>query len=203
MRRGGRVRLWAGAGVVWYATRRVPNRWGLIAGVGAGVVRPPTEGCRAIMRLMPTLPVEVLDIADPITATQIWEVQRAAYLVEADLVGFPGIPPLHETLDELVERPLQWLGIRDGKRVVVAAVGFTENGNAIDIDRLFVAPGSFRNGHARALVASLDRRKDATVSTARDNHPAKRLYELLGFVRAHDEEVVAGLTITHLKREAS
>lgn len=155
------------------------------------------------MRPMPTFAVEILDLADPITATQLWEVQRAAYLVEADRIGFRGIPPLHETLDDLVERPLQWLGIRDGKGAVIAAVGFTESGNAVDIDRLFVAPPSFRNGHARALVASLGRHRDATVSTARDNHPARRLYESLDFVRTHDEEVVAGLVITHFKREAS
>ena len=104
------------------------------------------------MRLMHTLPVEVLDIAELITATQIGEGPRAA------------------------------------------------SGNAIDIDRLFVAPGSFRNG--RALVASLNRRRDATVGTACDNRPAKRLYESLGFVRTHDEEDDAGLTIAHLKREA-
>lgn len=148
-------------------------------------------------------PVEVLDISDRATATQLWEVQRAAYAIEADLIGFGGIPPLHESLDELISKPLHWHGIRDGSGAVVAALGFTEDEGVIDIDRLFVSPGSFRNGNARALLSALALDRQITVSTARDNQPATRLYESLGFVRTREQEIVAGLIIVHFKREAA
>ena len=42
--------------------------------------------------------IEPLDLADPATAADVLRVQRAAYRVEAELIGFDGIPPLHEPL---------------------------------------------------------------------------------------------------------
>src|SRR5260221_13671935 len=42
-----------------------------------------------------------LDLADPGTLQQLRDLQRAAYAVEAGLIGFDGIPPLHETPAEL------------------------------------------------------------------------------------------------------
>src|SRR5260370_13618956 len=42
-----------------------------------------------------------LDLADPGTLQQLRDLQRAAYAVEAGLIGVDGIPPLHETLAEL------------------------------------------------------------------------------------------------------
>lgn len=146
--------------------------------------------------------VETLDINDPVTAAAVWAAQRAAYEVEAELIGFAAIPPLHETLDELVSNDLSWLGIRNSDGAVVAALGLVEDGDLIDIDRLFVAPGSFRNGHARALLAELSPAKTVTVSAARDNAPAIRLYETAGFARVDEDEVVPGLTIIRFKREA-
>lgn len=149
------------------------------------------------------VPVETLDLNDPETAAQVWAAQRAAYEVEAELIGFDAIPPLHETLDELISKQLSWFGIRDGDGAVVAALGFVEDGDLIDIDRLFVAPGSFRNGHARALLAELSPAKTVTVSAARDNAPAIRLYKTAGFARVDEAEIVSGLTIVRFKREAA
>lgn len=128
--------------------------------------------------------------------------QRAAYRVEADLIGFDDIPQREESLEELKARQLDWIGIRDGSRRVVAALGFVDKGGVVDIDRLVVAPESFRRGYARALVAALHPGRTIVVSTGRDNHPARALYESLGFVTTHDEEVVPGLVITHFRREA-
>ena len=35
--------------------------------------------------------IEVLDIGDAATASQILQIQRAAYAIEAELIGFEGI----------------------------------------------------------------------------------------------------------------
>lgn len=39
-----------------------------------------------------------LDLSDPDVADRVVAIQRAAYRVEADLIGFDGIPPLHDTV---------------------------------------------------------------------------------------------------------
>lgn len=39
-----------------------------------------------------------IDPREPLVAV-IFEVQRASYRIEADLIGFDGIPPLHDTVD--------------------------------------------------------------------------------------------------------
>lgn len=144
-----------------------------------------------------------LDLGDRDTASQILAVQRAAYRIEADLIGFEGIPQLTETLSDLQAKPLEWIGVRDEQQQVVAALAFTDNDHAIDIDRLVVAPDMARRGCARALVSALPANRRIVVSTGRDNRPALALYESLGFTRTHDEEVVPGLMITHFRREAS
>src|SRR5260221_85231 len=54
-----------------------------------------------------------LDLADPGTLQQLRDLQRAAYAVEAGLIGFDGIPPLHETLAELRGCGEAFLGVCD------------------------------------------------------------------------------------------
>ena len=85
---------------------------------------------------------------------------------------------------------------------MTAAMGFSRNEAIVDIDRLFVAPATFRRGQARALLTALGSQQTVTVSAARANRPALRLYKSLGFSRVGEEEVAAGLTIVHLRREA-
>lgn len=144
--------------------------------------------------------VEELDLTDGSTAAELLLLQQAAYRVEADLVGFDGIPPLHETLDEMVARPLTWLGVRSDDGSVVAALAYTETPGRIDIDRLVVAPSHFRQGMASVLVSALDSDVRITVSTGTANVPAHRLYETHGFRRTGDEMIVPDLSITHFER---
>lgn len=145
--------------------------------------------------------VEVLDLSDPSTAAAVLRLQHAAYRVEADLIGFEDIPPLHETLMQLVGTPLQWLGVRSPDGDIAAALAYTTDDTSVDIDRLVVSPDLFRNGYGSALVAAIDPTATVTVSTGSANVPAHRLYEGLGFAKAHDEEIVPGLSITHFVRK--
>ena len=151
---------------------------------------------------MPSPVVEQLDVRDQDTAEQVLAVQRAAYRAEADLIGSDRIPQLTESLEALQARSLDWLGVRDGANRIVAALAYTDDGATVDIDRLVVAPNSLRRGYGRALVEPGDSERTALVCTGRDNHPARALYESLGFRKTHDEEVVSGLVITHFRREA-
>jgi GNAT superfamily N-acetyltransferase len=146
--------------------------------------------------------VQLLDLADPAIARQLLEVQRAAYRVEADLIGYDGIPPLHETLEELIAFPAIWVGIVDEEGKVLAALAYRDElEGAIDIHRLVVAPRAFRRGYASALLDSLDKKSRITVSTGAANMPAHDFYLSRGFTAVGNEQVTPDLEITHFVRE--
>lgn len=126
--------------------------------------------------------------------------QRRAYAVEAELIGDQRIPTLHETEPELRAAGLDWLVALDSG-VLLGALGFRVSDGTVDIDRLVVDPAQHRRGIGRALVrAAVDLGDRGTVSTGRDNPPARRLYESLGFTHRADREVVDGLWVSEYER---
>ena len=148
--------------------------------------------------------IEPLDPAVPGVAERVAELQRAAYSREADLIGFDGIPTMHESVDDIRSRvDLTWLAVYDDARLVGIVAWTREEDGTIDIDRLAVDPVSFRRGHGRALVEAVLRLPGAarwTVSTGTANAPARRLYESLGFVATGEREVAPGVTATIYSR---
>jgi ribosomal protein S18 acetylase RimI-like enzyme len=145
--------------------------------------------------------VELRDVTpadDGDLARALLLVQHAAYAVEAALIGDDRIPPLHEDLDDLRTAPLLWLAAFAGG-ALVGAVAWTEDRAGVDIDRLVVAPDAHRQGVGSALVRAVLRRaagRRVTVSTGRENTPARRLYERLGFTCAGAGEVISGLWVS-------
>lgn len=131
-------------------------------------------------------------------AHQLVDLQRAAYRVEAALIGDGRIPQLTESVEELLAQDLIWHVVLDGNRPV-AAVAYRCDGAALDIDRLVVEPSHHRQGLARQLLGSIPG-GPATVSTGRDNPPARRLYEGLGFRHTGDREVLPGLWLSSYAR---
>ncbi|WBB77414.1 GNAT family N-acetyltransferase [Micromonospora sp. WMMD882] len=150
-------------------------------------------------------PTGIEPAADEALARRLLAVQHAAYAVEAALIGDDRIPPLRETLGELRAAPLRWLGAYQGD-LLVGAVAWTEDAATVDIDRLVVDPAAHRRGTGRALVRAVltragDRR--VLVATGRANHPARGLYESLGFRPVADAEPAPGLWITRYERPAA
>ncbi|MGD9997938.1 MAG: GNAT family N-acetyltransferase [Ilumatobacteraceae bacterium] len=145
--------------------------------------------------------IELLDLGDIATALDVHRVQLAAYRVEADLIGFDGIPPLHETLDELRAEPLSWRGIR-AEGSVVAALAATFDGDACDVDRLIVDPAHHRRGLGRRLMESVLHHAVVTVSTGEANTPAVALYESLGFARVGRREIGPDVWTVQFRRSS-
>ncbi|MEU1622855.1 GNAT family N-acetyltransferase [Streptomyces sp. NPDC005722] len=145
-----------------------------------------------------------LDLSDPDTLRHLWELQRASYAVEARLIGFDGIPPLHETLEQLRACDESFLGVRDELRLV-GAVAWTRLPNgALDICRLVVHPVAHRRGVATALLDALDSIEPAEltmVSTGTANLPAVALYRRRGFISVGESQVAPGVTVTLLERK--
>ena len=139
---------------------------------------------------------------DPLLAARLLEVQHAAYAVEARLIGDDRIPALHEDLAGLTSAGLSWLVAREGT-TVLGALGWRPTDTGIDVDRLVVDPAYARRGTGRALVVAvldLAGERPVTVSTGRDNTPARRLYAQAGFRDVAEREVLPGLWIVELAR---
>ena len=131
-------------------------------------------------------------------SAELLALQRAAYAVEAGLIGDERIPALHEDLAALSSAGLTWLGVTPAGKLV-GAVGFVESADVVDVHRLVVAPQAHRQGVGRALVETVLARaasRRVVVATGRDNAPARALYERLGFLRVGDAEVLPGLWVS-------
>jgi ribosomal protein S18 acetylase RimI-like enzyme len=172
--------------------------------------------------------IQRVDPADPDTAAALVVLQRAAYAVEAALIGADVIPAMRETPAALAASGLTFLAVRpspDGHAAApgdaeadappddaaaappvpfLAALAYERRGDVVDIHRLVVDPGAFRRGHASRLIdAVLEREADASravVATALANAPALRLYERHGFHRAGERVVAGGVQIVELER---
>ncbi|WP_210407834.1 GNAT family N-acetyltransferase [Allokutzneria sp. NRRL B-24872] len=141
--------------------------------------------------------MRALDLADDRTADAVHRIGLRAYRVEAELIGFDGIPALHETLSEMRAEPLRWLGAvtPSGEPVAFLAWQRTSEGE-VDIDRLCVDPDWFRKGLASALVDEVLREDGPViVSTGAANAPAITLYERKGFVRTGTFSPAPGLDL--------
>jgi len=145
--------------------------------------------------------IEPIDIEDRAVADRVVEIQTAAYAVEADLMHFDGIPQLHETSADVRSRTdLCWLGAYE-EGELVGAIAWTEKPDAIDIDRLAVAPSHARRGHGRALVTALPRASRLTVSTGAANTPARGLYESLGYSLTAETEIAPSVLVVHYEKQ--
>jgi ribosomal protein S18 acetylase RimI-like enzyme len=144
-----------------------------------------------------------LDLGDPQTLADIVRVQRASYRVEADLIGFEGLPPLRETPQELAGTGESFLGaFEDGR--LLGAVSYKRDATLVDIHRLVVDPAAFRRGIATRLLDALDETAaDAasiTVATGEKNAPAVALYERRGFHAVGTTTVAPGIRIVRFER---
>jgi ribosomal protein S18 acetylase RimI-like enzyme len=142
--------------------------------------------------------IEPVDPFDQRRGAELLALQQAAYAVEAELIGDSRIPALTQTLDELRADRLTWLAALEQDELV-GAIGWTETVQLTDLDRLVVHPLWHRRGLGRALVRELLARCGTplvVVSTGRDNLPARRLYQGLGFRWLQDVEAIPGLWVS-------
>ena len=144
-----------------------------------------------------------LDLTDRTLAERLLQIQHAAYAVEAELIGFDGIPPLQEDLAGLMLSTEHWLGRYDGSTLVGAVAYEFPDDDTVEISRLIVDPAHARRGYGRALLDHLDRlepRPISLVSTGSANTPAVSLYKSRGYVETNRLEVAPGVFITQFRR---
>lgn len=146
--------------------------------------------------------------ADAGDAGEILTLQRAAYLVEAQLYGDPFLPPLVETLDQMrgvIESDAIVLKAMDGGRVVGAVrAQFSEQ--TCLVGRLIVAPDRQGKGVGTALLKAIEEEAAelATALVLFTGHLSSgnlRLYKRSGYQEFRRERVSDHLVLVHLRKD--
>ena len=141
-------------------------------------------------------------------AGELWTLQRAAYVSEAQLYGDPRLPPLTQTLgelrDELANGPALVASV--GPRIIGSA-----RARAVDrilhIGRIIVAPDLQGQGVGTRLLTEIERLGVGAVDrfalfTGHLSLANIRLYERLGYREDRREPVGPGLVLVHLTKPA-
>ncbi len=117
---------------------------------------------------------------------EILQLQYLAYQSEADLFGSRDIPPLKQTLDEVVEEFRSGIILKmvDDQNVIIGSVRAQERDGTVYIGKLMVHPDHRQKGYGSILLCEIekcfpDKRYELFTSTrSLDNI---RLYQKLGY----------------------
>ncbi|MBM4523808.1 GNAT family N-acetyltransferase [Rhodococcus hoagii] len=146
-------------------------------------------------------------------AGEVLTLQRAAYVSEAQAHGDLQLPPLTQSLDELVDELAQpsvtTTGLRDADGRLVAAVRVrvrSEDPRAADLGRLVVAPDVQGRGLGSRLLRLAEDRLASHVSSLRLFTGERsvgnlRLYGRFGYRETHRTPTPGGYALVHLAKE--
>jgi len=146
--------------------------------------------------------IKTLNFTDDTMLDRALLIQKVAYRIEADLIGFDGIPALYESKNDLRHSAEIFVGYF-ADDILAAVLSYSQLGEVLDIGRLVVHPDFFRQGIARALVQYVETIANVrriTVSTGAKNHPARKLYEKLGYQLLETVTLDAGVTIAQYEK---
>lgn len=147
--------------------------------------------------------IKQLDINENSTASAIESLQKASYLIEAELINFYEIPPLKDTVLTIKQCDEVFYGFYI-EESLCGLISYKVQEDLIDIHRVAVHPSSFRKGIAKQLIKHVEKinpnLKKIIVSTGAKNEPAVRLYLGLGFKKLREIEMEKGLYIVEFEK---
>jgi len=148
--------------------------------------------------------IQNLNFADDALAERALTIQKRAYRIEADLIGFEGIPQLHESVTDLRASEETFIGYWLDQ-TLVGMLGYEQADTTLTIARLVVDPDYFRRGVGQALVAFVETIPAIhtwIVSTGAANTPARRFYERLGYTLHQEWTLPQGLLMATYHKNA-
>lgn len=147
--------------------------------------------------------IQTINLQDKKLAQELFKLQKLAYLIEAKLIDFYEIPPLQEAFDEFLACEETFLGYFEDDELL-GALSYTIEGKELTICRMVVHPNHFQKGIAQKLLQSVEKLHNEinvyTLSTGRDNFPAKKLYIKNGYDMVGETEVVPGFFISNFEK---
>lgn len=147
--------------------------------------------------------IQLLDNKNLDTAERILALQKASYQVEADLIGFPKLPPMLENTEDIMNSQEIYYGyLVDG--VLAGILSYIIEEDVLDIYKVAVHPNFFKRGIARQLLQKIEQTEGIdriTVSTGLKNTPAVNLYTSMGFCKVQEKEVVKDLYIVSFEKQ--
>lgn len=151
----------------------------------------------------------MISAAGPQDAGEILTVQRAAYVTEAQLHDDPWLPPLTQTLDELVAelaRSTVALKAVSGHRLA-GAVRARVEGSVMHVGRLVVVPDLQGRGIGTRLLTAVHACAGPGVMTfalftGHRSEANLRLYHRFGYRETHRDRPGGTTEVVHLARPA-
>ena len=143
-------------------------------------------------------------------AGEVLTLQRAAFVQEALIYGTPDMPPLTQTLDELVHELHDNLGrvALAGPRIVGAVRARLDDGLLL-VGRLVIAPDQQGNGVGSRLLSAVEERgrengaTEAELFTGSLSEANLRLYERDGYVETQRVAGDDGIEQVFLRKRLS
>lgn len=148
--------------------------------------------------------IQVYPTSCPEAAERMWQLQQAAYRVEAELIVWADLPPLRETARELMDSDETFIAyMEEGE--LAGALSYKKINDQLDLCKMIVDPKHFRKGIARRLLAHLESShtdvSSIVVSTGARNEPAVQLYLRQGYERTGTKEVAPGLELAFFQKQ--
>jgi GNAT superfamily N-acetyltransferase len=142
----------------------------------------------------------------PADTGEIFTLQLAAYVAEAQLYDDPHLPALVQPLDDLAAELADSLALKAtaGHRIVGAVRGRLD-GTVLRIGRLVVAPDMQRRGIGTRLLTAIEAAATDEVEwlalfTGHLSNVNIHLYERHGYEETHREQIRPDLTLVHLTK---
>ncbi|PWK15802.1 GNAT family N-acetyltransferase [Tumebacillus permanentifrigoris] len=147
--------------------------------------------------------ITYIDVQVKEHAQKLLALQIPSYRVEAKLIGFDGIPPLHDTTESL-QGCGETFFVYELEGQLAGAISYERDGDEVTICRMMVHPDYFRRGIAGKLLRHVQEVEARTqrflVSTGSANEPALALYGRDGFQVTSEREVAPGIWLTFLAK---
>ncbi|MDQ3386171.1 MAG: GNAT family N-acetyltransferase [Actinomycetota bacterium] len=138
--------------------------------------------------------IHKLDIHKETAARRVLDMQLRSYAVEAEIIGFNEIPPLHDTIHSLSNSGETFLGCFESESLV-AVISYKFQDSILDIHRLFVDPEYFRQGYAGRMLQAVESAEVGIGKTS--SLLARRIFQRSSFMFRGDS---CGLMKSRLRR---
>ena len=135
---------------------------------------------------------------------EILQLQYLSYQSEAALFGSRDIPPLKQTLDEVIAEHNNGIVLKmTDDDVIVGSIRAKERNGTVYIGKLMVHPDYRRNGYGRSLLTEIEKyfpNKRYELFTSTRSTGNIRLYQNLGYKMFDRKAVTDELQFVHMEK---